>query len=104
MASPPYVVVYGYLQNESKENYEIITSAGDLIRVPAKGVAKKTSVEIGKGKGGLMQFFLDRDCSIELTMPAVALPREQTDTTLKYYDDGSTIRKSLDDDARGLNL
>jgi hypothetical protein len=94
--SAPYVVVAGYRsKGERQEKHiDILTLAGDRIRVASESIIHSAKAEAG---GSAEIFYIERDSEIQLTVPAVVIPSDRDSTTLKYYDDGGTIRKSYDD-------
>ena len=103
--SQPYLVINGYIENEKNLSgfIKIVTAAGESLLVESKAIVKKFPIE-ASGEGGLTRIFIEPEANIWLGMSTGSIQAMSTGgsdigmkTITKYYDDGSTIRKSLDD-------
>lgn len=74
----------------------VTTSHGDVFVVETRDIVRKELAEAG---GLLTRFVIAQDATVFLELQGTKLvgADAMTGTILKWYDDGGTIRKSLDD-------
>jgi hypothetical protein len=103
--SKPHFVIAGYPETDKTHTgyTKVLTTAGETLLIQSTKIAKSFPIELSN-ENGLKRFFIEEGASIWLGVSADIIQKLNPgvsnigdSTVLKYYDDGSTISKSRDD-------